>query len=263
MVSPKLTDIRAWPRVVLVVIFLAGIALAARLLISVEDSARLPWYVTLLVAFFALFSLVWVLPSRYPRLLHCIFLVQSATVLALLALGPEFDYVTGLFVLLAYQAAMVFRGWSRRLWIVAPIVLIGASLMVFAGPLEGLGLALTTMAIGMAMAALAVAGQEIEAAKSESDRMLAQLERTNAELKRRAAQADELAALQERNRLARKLHDSVSQAVFGILLTVRSAQVMRLTEPEGVQEQLALLQELTREALARMRAFIADLRPKS
>jgi signal transduction histidine kinase len=260
---PKLTDIGVWSRVALVVVYLAGIGLAARLLVSVEFNARFPWYVALLVVFFALFSLGWVLASRHALLLHLIFVVESAIVLVLLALGPDFDYVTGLFVLLAYQAAMVFTGWSRRLWIAFCVALIGVSLMIFTGPLEGLGLALTTMAIGMAMAALAIAGREIEAAKSESDKMLVQLEKTNAELKRRAAQADELAALQERNRLARELHDSVSQAMFSILLTVRSAQLMRPTESEGVQEQLALLQELTRDALARMRAFIADLRPKS
>jgi signal transduction histidine kinase len=260
---PKLTDIGVWPRVVLVVVYLAGIGLAARLLISVEDSARLPWYVALLVVFFALFSLAWVLPSRHPPMLHLIFVVQAAIVVALLALGPEFDYVTGLFVLLAYQAAMVLRGWFRWLWTAVCVALIGVSLMIFAGPLEGLGLALTTMAIGMAMAALAIAGQEIEVARNESDEMLAQLEMTNAELRRRAAQADELAALQERNRLARELHDSVSQAVFSILLAVRSAQLMRQREPDRVQEQLAILQELTKSALARMRAFIADLRPKS
>jgi len=259
----KLTDTLVWPRVVFVAIYLAGIGLAVRLLVSIEDGPRVPWYVALLVLFFALFSLVWVLPRRYQPWLHLIFLLQSAIVLALLALGPEFDYLTGFFVLLAYQAAMVLRGWFRWLWIDVCVALIGVSLMIFAGPLEGLGLALTTMAIGMAMAALAIAGQEIEAAKSESETMLAQLERTNAELERRAAQADELAALQERNRLARQLHDSVSQVMFSILLTVRSAQLMRRTEPEGVQEQLALLQELTKEALARMRAFIADLRPRS
>jgi signal transduction histidine kinase len=74
---------------------------------------------------------------------------------------------------------------------------------------------------------------------------------------------DELAALRERNRLARELHDSVSQAVFSIVLAVRSAQLMREREPDRVEEQLALLQELTQNALARMRAFIADLRPRS
>jgi signal transduction histidine kinase len=248
---------------VLVVIYLAGIGLAARLLISIEDGVRVPWYVGLLVAFFALFSMVWVLPSRHAPLFHIIFVVQAAIVFSLVALGPQFDYVTGLFVLLAYQAAMVFGGWFRWLWIGACIALIGISLMIFAGPLEGLGLALTTMAIGMAMAALAIAGQEIEVAKSKSDEMIAQLEMTNAELKRRAAQVDKLAALQERNRLARELHDSVSQAMFSILLTVRSAQVMRRREPGRAQEQLALLQELTKDVLARMRAFIADLRPRS
>lgn len=247
----------------LVVIYLAGIGLAARLLISVEDSARLPWYAALLVVFFTLLSVVWVLPRPRPPLLHFIFVVQAAIIVTLLAPEPEFDYVTGLFVLLAYQAAAVFRGWSRRLWIAACVALIGVSLMIFAGPLEGLGSALTTMAIGMAVAALAIAGQEIEVSKIESDEMLAELERTNAELRRRAAQVDELAALRERNRLARELHDSVSQAVFSILLAVRSAQLMRQREPDRVQEQLALVQELTKNALARMRAFIADLRPKS
>ena len=92
--------------------------------------------------------------------------------------------------------------------------------------------------------------------------MLSDLEATNEQLKEYAAEVEELAAVEERNRLARELHDSVSQAMFGIVLATRSAQIMRERDPAGVPAQLERLQVLTQDALARMRGFISELRPK-
>ncbi len=68
----------------------------------------------------------------------------------------------------------------------------------------------------------------------------------------------------ERQRLARELHDSVSQALFSMTMHARTAE--RRLEPLGVQADLARaevarLQELTRGALAEMRALIFELRP--
>ena len=77
-----------------------------------------------------------------------------------------------------------------------------------------------------------------------------------------ATEVEDLAVRQERNRLARELHDSVSQALFGIQLAARSAQIMRAKEPDALPAQLEQLQELTQDALVRMRGFIAELRPK-
>jgi signal transduction histidine kinase len=51
--------------------------------------------------------------------------------------------------------------------------------------------------------------------------------------------------------------------MFSILLATRSAQIMQQKEPDGVSAQLEQLQELTQEALVRMRGFIAELRPKA
>ena len=121
----------------------------------------------------------------------------------------------------------------------------------------------TNIAVGLALAALVVALQEIEEARGQSRRILSELESANAELREHAGEVEELAALQERNRLARDLHDSVSQSLFGIQLAVRSAQLMHGKDPVAAQEQLERLQGLTEDALARMRGFIADLRPKS
>jgi signal transduction histidine kinase len=74
----------------------------------------------------------------------------------------------------------------------------------------------------------------------------------------------ERAAL-ERQRIARDLHDSVSQSLFSTTLHVRTAQrALELQEldPSGpVGEELNEIGQLTRGALAEMRALIFELRP--
>jgi signal transduction histidine kinase len=75
------------------------------------------------------------------------------------------------------------------------------------------------------------------------------------------------AALEERHRLARELHDSVSQALFSMSLHARAVQ-MAMQEsgavPDGpVAQGVAQLRELTQGALAEMRALIFQLRPEA
>jgi signal transduction histidine kinase len=255
--------LHGWLWVVLVALYLLGLALAARTLFAVEDDGLLPWYLALFAVFFVLFTLVWVKPRMHPLLLHLILVIQCGAILVLLALDPELDYVTAFLVLLSYQAAVVFAGRVRWVWAAVLVALIGVSLMVFYGPAEGLGLGLTAMAVALAFAALAVASQDIEEARVESREMVAELEATNRQLEKYAAEVSELAAVEERNRLARELHDSVSQSMFGIQLATRSAQIMLEKQPEAVPAQLAQLRELTQEALVRMRGLISELRPKA
>lgn len=74
------------------------------------------------------------------------------------------------------------------------------------------------------------------------------------------------AGLAERQRLARDLHDSVSQALFSMTMHARAAE-RRLAdlgpEADPARAEVALLHELTRGALAEMRALIFELRPQS
>lgn len=76
-------------------------------------------------------------------------------------------------------------------------------------------------------------------------------------------QAAELAASQERANLARELHDSVTQALFSMGLTMRSLELLLDTNPDGARAKLAELRELQKDALAEMRTLIFELRPKS
>jgi PAS domain S-box-containing protein len=70
-------------------------------------------------------------------------------------------------------------------------------------------------------------------------------------------------ALEERQRLARDLHDSVSQAVYGIALGARSAMELLSKDPLQVREPLEYVLRLSEAALAEMRALIFELRPEA
>ncbi|MGH3088861.1 MAG: PAS domain S-box protein, partial [Rubrobacteraceae bacterium] len=79
------------------------------------------------------------------------------------------------------------------------------------------------------------------------------------------AAAQGKAALEERQRLARELHDSVSQALYGIGLGARTARTLleREAPPERVDEWLEYVRSLAEAGLTEMRALIFELRPES
>ena len=94
-------------------------------------------------------------------------------------------------------------------------------------------------------------------------------------------QSQQLAVLQERQRLARELHDSVSQALYGIALGARTAR--RLLDSAQAEDQRAAPADAARDdslrrklaqpldyvlqlaeaGMAEMRALIFELRPES
>jgi len=76
-------------------------------------------------------------------------------------------------------------------------------------------------------------------------------------------QAQQLAAVEERQRLARELHDSVSQALYGIALGLHTARIQLDRDPGELPESLNYLLSLAEAALDEMRALIFELRPEA
>jgi PAS domain S-box-containing protein len=71
------------------------------------------------------------------------------------------------------------------------------------------------------------------------------------------------AALEERQRLARELHDSVSQALYGIALGARTTRALLDRDPAEAVEPVDYISSLAKAGLAEMRALIFELRPES
>jgi len=80
---------------------------------------------------------------------------------------------------------------------------------------------------------------------------------------RLSGQTQELAVLQERQRLARELHDSVSQALYGIVLGMRSARTLLERNPGQLAGLLESIHSQAKTGLTEMRTLIFELRPES
>jgi signal transduction histidine kinase len=74
-------------------------------------------------------------------------------------------------------------------------------------------------------------------------------------------QAEEEATAAERNRLARELHDVITQLLFSINLVAGSLPLLWQMDPEMAERSTGELQRLTRGALSEMRTLLRELRP--
>ncbi|HEU4324597.1 MAG TPA: histidine kinase [Roseiflexaceae bacterium] len=75
------------------------------------------------------------------------------------------------------------------------------------------------------------------------------------------AEAEATGAANERQRLARDLHDSVNQALFAASVTADVIPQVWELDPEEGQDMLGDVRRLTRSALAEMRTLLLELRP--
>jgi signal transduction histidine kinase len=244
-----------------VAIYLAFSAVVARTLAIESIRPRLPLYMALELLFLLLYTAVFIFPLLSAWLVHLYFALQSVIILCLLSLRPEFDFLILLYLLLSVQVPLVLTGRLLWGWVGLFVLLSAGSLIYFDGLARGLALSLTTIAGELVVPVYIIVYHENEIARGRSQTLLSELQETNNRLQLYTSQVEDLTALQERNRLARELHDTVSQLVFSISLNARSAQVLLETDPQRLPAQLARLQEMTAEALAQLRSLISRLRP--
>ncbi len=118
-------------------------------------------------------------------------------------------------------------------------------------------------------------GDEIEELAADFNRMTQNLLRARTELEdwareleRRVQerttqvveQKEQLAVLEERQRVARELHDSITQALFTLTLTLESAQAFAKKDPSRVPTLVERAHQIAKSALAETRALLSGLR---
>jgi signal transduction histidine kinase len=123
-------------------------------------------------------------------------------------------------------------------------------------PLRARDATIGVLGVEMAHVARVFTPDEISLAETIAASLAAALE--NARL---FDQAGAAAAEEERNRMARDLHDSVSQVLFSAGLVAEVLPSIWDSDPEEALESLEELRRLTRGALAEFRTMLLELRP--
>jgi signal transduction histidine kinase len=115
---------------------------------------------------------------------------------------------------------------------------------------------LVTVVLALAMLRQAADRERVQALYDE-------LRRAHAELQAMHEQAQELAVTQERNRLAREIHDSLAHYLTVINLQLEAAEQLGEQDPARAQEQVRRARRLTLTSLQEVRRSVAALRATS
>src|SRR5574341_698721 len=183
-----------------------------------------------------------------------IYFGSQSIVLALLLLlkSTSVDALNFLYLILSIHAALVLTRNAAILWIAIYYLTVSAAVLITRGA-DGF------YAIAFYSVAYVVCGlfgyilQQAELAREHNQKLVEELRSTQRRLQ-------ELAVVEERNRLARELHDSVKQQVYAILMQLGAARAL-LNEGNQAYAPVTAAEQLARQAGAELTTLIRELRP--
>jgi signal transduction histidine kinase len=162
------------------------------------------------------------------------------------------DAFNFLFLILAIHIAVVSPARKAILWIAVGFGMLSLLILATVG-LGGL------YAIVFYSVTFVVCGffgstlQQVERERERNEGLVDELQAAQQRLK-------ELAVIDERNRLARELHDSVKQQVYAISMQLGAARVL-LDQESQAYDPVSEAERLSRQAGAELTALIRELRP--
>ena len=102
-----------------------------------------------------------------------------------------------------------------------------------------------------------------ERARKSVENLVKDLSDANLKLREYAAQAEQLAVTEERNRLAREIHDSIGHYLTSVNIQIKAGLATLDQDPQQARSAFGKAQTLTQEALTDIRRSVASLRTDS
>jgi len=255
---------RSKPLIIYVISVLMLFATAGRgWLEAFEANDPNRWLIVELMIIYGVFLFTeTIITRRMPTYLNVYFIIQSI-ILVVLILVPLYppdrprhnDFFALLFIPLCVQAVIYFRRPASYYWVIALTTVSIITLYFQYGMIQGTKFAVTYILGYAMMSLLAIFYINSENAKNE-------LNVANQKLQEYAVQAEAHGIAEERNRLARDLHDSVTQSLYSLTLFAEAAsEELDSGEIETTKSHLKDLRETSRQALQEMRLMVFELRP--
>lgn len=185
---------------------------------------------------------------------------QTMLVIYLMVLPGTPDFMGTLLGVLSMQAMLRLPARIGLIWIGLCALLI-VFLLFNAYQYQAIALALIYTAGNVFLGSYARTIRKAQMVRQYNQELAASLQQANLQLQDYSIRLEQVATVRERNRLARELHDSVTQTVFSMNLTSQSAALLFEHDRQQVGAQLERLYALARSALTEMQLLIDELKP--
>jgi signal transduction histidine kinase len=188
------------------------------------------------------------------------FSVQSGLVFGIgLVLGTDANWLIGVPL-----AGFAVEELSPR-WRWAVYITLIAALVLPIGLRDGswISALISIATMGAAVFFVAVFAQlrlNEQQARERAERLMEELEEANVQLAAYATQAEELAMTQERNRLAREIHDNLGHTLTIVNVQIEAAKAVMDSDPDRALDAMDKAQGLAKKGLTDVRESVAALR---
>jgi signal transduction histidine kinase len=145
-------------------------------------------------------------------------------------------------------------------WLIIFSLVTAITLVLITTPLNAVMLSLPFSAGYWFFGAFARALANAEDARNESQRLLTELQSAHEQLQDYAARVEQLAISEERNRLAREMHDTLGHRLTVAAVQLEGAQRLIERDPGRAAGMVETVRAQVREALAELRATVATMR---
>jgi len=229
----------------------------------VEQQHPLRWLLNLILIAYAVLMVFNETIIRDSEVRAHIYLgVQTALIIGGMLLYYELDFFAILFMPIGGQAVFILPRRKALTWIgIFSIAIVIGQLTQFEFP-NGLPFTFLYLAGLFFVASFSTTMLRVNKERMQSDQLLDELQQAHAQLQNYAGQAEELATAKERNRLARELHDSVAQTLYGLTLQAEAAaRELKTGQTHKVAEQLHEIRDSAQQSLQETRLLIFELRP--
>ncbi|MEA3335218.1 MAG: sensor histidine kinase [Chloroflexota bacterium] len=219
------------------------------------------WYVAgLLLTFIVLSQVVehgYLPQTRWAAYLYLA--VQTVIVTALVLIEPYQFLSVILFFVLSAEAPTLLPG--RQWWVWIAIFGLATTWTLFGrGDTSNLIVLPVYFAAFIFFAAFSQQTMEAQEAREESQRLLDELQVAHRQLQSLAAQAEELAVSEERNRLAREMHDTLGHRLTVAAVQLQAVERLIPTDADRSVKMTGTVREQIRQALTELRRTVATLR---
>ena len=225
-----------------------------------EPGLQKVWGMVLVVAFAILFA---TLPNHQlvpAWRLHLQIGLMTGIVVFLMLMQADWGVFPMLFFVLSPTVMMAFPQRVGMLWI-GIFTLVSAVVFMVLNPVgEALMITLPYSAGYWFFGAFARALSNAEEARRESQHLLKELQIAHRQLQEYAARVEELAVSEERNRLAREMHDTLGHRLTVAAVQLEGAQRLIPRDPDRAAGMVETVRAQVREALGELRATVATLR---